>query len=80
VLAVGLTLGKGYEQQRIGAHSIHASGTMALKLNGVNDSMIQKLGGWLGNTFRHYIQPQISNLTHGIATHMATLLQFTFAS
>jgi Na+-transporting NADH:ubiquinone oxidoreductase subunit NqrC len=78
-LAVSLTPSKGYKQQCIGSHSIHASSAMALKLNGINNMMIQKLSHWLGNTFRHYIQPQISNLTHGIATHMTTLLQFTFA-
>jgi hypothetical protein len=78
-LAVGLTPSKGYEQQRIGSHSICASSAMALKLNGIDDTMIQKLGRWLGDTFRCYIQPQISNLTRGIATHMTTLLQFTFA-
>jgi hypothetical protein len=75
-LAAGLTPSKGYEQQRIGSHSICASGTMALKLNGVNDTMIQKLGRWSGDTFQRYIQLQISNL---IATRMTTLLQFTFA-
>jgi hypothetical protein len=78
-LAVSLNPSKGYEQQHIGSHSIRTSGAMVLKLNGIDDMMIQKLGRWLGDTFRCYIQLQISNLTRGIATRMTTLLQFTFA-
>jgi hypothetical protein len=52
---------------------------MALKLNGIDNTMIQKFSRWLGDTFRRYIQPQISNLTQDIVTHMMTLLQFTYA-
>jgi len=35
---------QAYNLARIGTHSLHASGAMALKLQGVDDSTIVKIG------------------------------------
>jgi hypothetical protein len=77
-LATGLTPDKGYAPEQIGAHSIRASGAMALKLNGVDDTLIKALGRWSSDTFQRYIRPQISNITIGIASLMTNSLQFSY--
>ena len=75
-LAVGLTEDKGYDNNRIGSHSIRASGAMALKLQGVDDTLIQKLGRWSSDTYKRYIRPQIAGLTAGLSTLMTVRLSF----
>ena len=62
----------GYDLTRIGPHSLRASGAMQLALNGVSDSMIQKLGRWSSLTWLQYLHGQISCLTRGISGRMAT--------
>jgi hypothetical protein len=69
---------KGYQQDQIGSHSIRASGAMALKLQGQDDTMIQLLGRWSSNTFQRYIRPQISNLTAGLSSIMSNNLHFSY--
>jgi hypothetical protein len=50
---------------------------MHLKLAGYDNDIIQKLGCWSSNTYLHYIQTQISQLTAGVAQRMASVaLQF----
>ncbi len=66
----------GYSPDRIGSHSLRASGAMALKLNGYDSTMIQKLGRWSSNTYLRYIQTQIGELTAGVAANMARPLTF----
>jgi hypothetical protein len=63
---------QGYDLLRIGPHSLRASGAMQLKLNGVSDSMIQKMGRWSSNTWLQYLHGQISCLTRGLSARMAT--------
>lgn len=63
---------QGYDLKRIGPHSLRASGAMQLKLNGVSDSMIQKMGRWSGATWQKYLHGQISCLTSGLSARMAT--------
>jgi hypothetical protein len=77
-VATGLTPDKGYDTDYIGSHSIRASGAMSLKLNGVDDTLIQLLGRWSSDTFKKYIRPQISNLTEGLAELMTTALEFHY--
>ena len=76
--ATGCTPAKGYDQDRLGSHSVRASGAMALKLQHVHDTVIQKLGRWSSDTFQRYIRPQISNLTAGLAGIMTTPLNFSY--
>ena len=61
---------------KVGSHSLRASGAMALKLNGFSDNTIRKLGRWSTNTFDRYIHAQIGALTANVATAMATSLRF----
>jgi hypothetical protein len=62
---------QGYDLLRVGPHSLRASGAMQLKLNGVSDSMIQKMGRWSSNTWLQYLHAQISCLTSGLSARMA---------
>jgi hypothetical protein len=61
---------------RVGSHTLRTSGATALKLHGVSDSIIMKLGRWRSNTFLRYIQSQFGHLTRGIAAAMSTPLTF----
>jgi hypothetical protein len=49
---------------------------MALKLQGVDDSLIMKIGRWTGLTFLTYIHSQIGALNAGLAQRMATRVHF----
>jgi hypothetical protein len=49
---------------------------MALKLQGVDDSLIMKIGRWTGLTFLTYIHSQIGALNTGLATKMASRIHF----
>jgi hypothetical protein len=62
---------QGYDLSRIGPHSLRASGAMQLALNGVPDSMIQKLGRWRSATWLQCLHGQISCLTKGLSSRMA---------
>jgi hypothetical protein len=42
---------QGYDLKRVGTHSLRAPGAMALKLQGVDDLLIMKIGWWTGLTF-----------------------------
>jgi hypothetical protein len=67
---------QGYNLKRVSTHSLRASGAMALKLQGVDDSLIMKLGRWTGLTFLTYIHSQIGALNTGLATKMAVRVHF----
>jgi hypothetical protein len=67
---------QGYEIKRVGTHSLRASGAMALKLQGVEDSTIMKIGRWTGLTFLTYIHSQIGALNTGLAQRMAIRIRF----
>lgn len=67
---------KGYSIDRIGAHSLRASGAMALRLNGYSGDEIMKIGRWRCTTFLTYIHSQIGALNAGVATKMARRINF----
>jgi hypothetical protein len=67
---------QGYDLKRVSTHSLRASGAMALKLQGVDDSLIMKIGRWTGLTFLTYIHSQIGALNTGLATKMAVRVHF----
>jgi hypothetical protein len=67
---------KGYSLDRIGAHSLRASGAMALHLNGYSGDEIMKIGRWRCTTLLTYIHSQIGDLNAGVATKMARLISF----
>ena len=66
----------GIDADLVGVHSLRAGGAMALKLNGVSDTIIQKQGRWTSMTFLQYIHNQISHLTKDLSTKMSTKLDF----
>jgi integrase len=67
---LGGLLNAGYSPTRVSAHSLRASGAMALKLNGVDGDLIMKLGRWSSTTWLTYIHSQISSLTAGLSERM----------
>jgi hypothetical protein len=67
---------QGYDLKRVSTHSLRASGAMALKLQGVDDSLIMKIGRWTGLTFLTYIHSQIGALNAGLARRMAIRVHF----
>jgi hypothetical protein len=67
---------QGYDLRRIGSHSLRAGGAVRLKLLGEDEDVIKRLGRWSSNTYLKYIQPQIGQLTAGIAERMAKGLRF----
>ena len=66
----------GYDLARIGSHSLRSGGAVNLKLNGYDHDVIKKLGRWSSNTYLHYIQNSIAELTTGVAQRMASTLRF----
>ena len=67
----------GYDLQRIGPHSLRASGAMQLKLNEASDVMVQKMGRWTSTTWLQYLHGQISCLVRGLSEKMATLVPYS---
>jgi hypothetical protein len=66
----------GYTITRIGAHSLRASGAMAMKLNGVDAETIKKVGRWTSSTFLIYIHSQIAALNAGLSQRMVRPVYF----
>jgi hypothetical protein len=66
----------GYVLKRIGAHSLRASGAMAMKLNNVDAETIKKVGRWTSSTFLIYIHSQIAALNAGLAQRMVRPVYF----
>lgn len=66
----------GYQISRIGAHSLRASGAMALWLSGHSPEEIMKLGRWRTQTFLTYIHSQIAALTTGTSRKMGRTVNF----
>jgi hypothetical protein len=67
---------QGYTSNRIGSHSLRASGAMALKLNGEDEATIMKVGRWSSKTFLTYIHEQIGALSAGLSLRMSTRISF----
>jgi hypothetical protein len=63
-------LNSGYSPSRVSAHSLQASGAMALPLNIVGEDLIKKLGCWSSSTWLTYIHSQISLLSAGLSEKM----------
>jgi hypothetical protein len=69
VILAGL-LNSGYNPTRVSAHSLRASGAMALRLDNVGEDLIKKLGRCSSSTWLTYIHSQISSLTAGLSERM----------
>ena len=66
----------GYQLTRIGAHSLRASGAMALWLSGHGPEAIMKLGRWRTQTVLTYLHSQIAALTTGTSRKMGRPVNF----
>ena len=66
----------GYDLSRIGAHSLRASGAMALWLSGHTAEAIMKYGRWKSNTFLTYIHSQIAVVSQDAARKMRRPISF----
>ena len=66
----------GIDPDFVGVHSLRASGAMALKFAGENDTTIVKNGRWSGLTFLQYIHNQIAHLSTGLSNKMSTPIDF----
>ena len=62
---------EGFALDRIGTHSIRASGAMQLYLNGISEAKIMKIGQWKSKTWLTYIHNQIAAVTAGVSRIMA---------
>jgi hypothetical protein len=67
---------EGFALDRIGPHSIRASGAMALYLNNVSEKQICILGRWKSKTWLTYIHSQIAAVSAGISRAMARPVVF----
>ncbi len=67
---------QGIDPDLIGAHSLRAGGAMAMKLQGVSDTVIMKQGRWSSLTFLMYIHNQIAHLSKGLSQKMCTDIEF----
>jgi hypothetical protein len=75
VLALGLHQ-FGFTEQTVSSHSLRAGGAMAMKLNGIDDTIIKKHGRWSSDTFLTYIHTQIGALTAGVSKAMCKYIPF----
>ena len=75
VIACGLHK-KGINPKLVASHSLRAGGAMALKLKGVADTIIMKMGRWSGLTFVMYIHNQIAHISSGLSAKMQTRMPF----
>ena len=65
-----------YDLTRVGAHSLHVSGAMALWLFGHSPEAIMKMGRWRSQTFLIYIHSQIAALTTCTSQKMGCSVNF----
>ena len=66
----------GIDPDLVGVHSLRAGGAMALKLHGVDDSTIMKVGRWTSMTFLMYIHNQIAHISNKLSAKMSKPLPF----
>jgi hypothetical protein len=66
----------GYTEGDVSSHSLRAGGAMAMHLNNIDPSTIQKMGRWKSNTFLMYIHEQISAFATGVSLKMSNAIPF----
>lgn len=62
---------KGLLPELVSSHSLQANRAMAMHLNGVSDTKIQKLGRWSDRLWLDYIHSQIACFLKGVSTSMS---------
>ncbi len=66
----------GIAPDLVGVHSLRAGGAMAMKLHGVSDTTIMKMGRWTSLTFLEYVHNQIGYLSENLSFQMSQELPF----
>ena len=61
---------RGFDINRVGTLSLWAGRAMEMILNGVSETVVKKLGRWVGVTFQTYIHAQIMSLSNNVYTLM----------
>jgi hypothetical protein len=61
---------KGIPIDRIDTHLLRIGRANALFLSGYSDREIQKMGRWRGETFKEYVQKQLSYFLEGMSRAM----------
>lgn len=67
---------KGIPIERIDTHSLRIGGANALSLAGYSDREIQKMGRWRSQTFKEYVQEQLSDFSEGMSKSMKQMFNF----
>ena len=67
---------KGIDPDLLGTHSLRAGGAMALKIQGLPDTTIMKIGRWTSLTFLQYIHNQIAHISAGVSAKMSQEIEF----
>jgi hypothetical protein len=67
---------KGIPIIQIDTHSLRSRGANALLLAGFLDMQIQKMGGWLGATFKEFIQEELASFSEGMSRKMKQKFYF----
>lgn len=75
VTALGLHR-NGLHKTDVSSHSLRAGGAMAMYLNDVPATTIQKLGRWKSDAFLFYIHEQIAAFSTDVAQKMSQPIQF----
>ncbi len=66
----------GIAPDLVGVHSLRAGGAMAMKLHGISDTTIMKMGRWTSLTFLEYVHNQIGHLSDNVSFQMSQTLPF----
>ncbi len=61
----------GIAPDLVGVHSLRAGGAMAMKLHGISDTTIMKMGRWSSLTFLEYVHNQIGHLSDNVSFQMS---------
>ena len=67
----------GFDDSRVGTHSIRSSFAMLLYLQGIHPSTIMLQGRWNSDAFLLYIRPQVQQFSSGLSNKMVQNKFFT---
>ena len=60
----------GFDETRVGTHSIRTSFAMMLYLQHIHPSTIMLMGRWSSDAFLLYIRPQVQQFSSGLSAKM----------
>jgi len=66
----------GFDESKVGSHSLRAGGAMALYITKHSAIEIQRAGRWTSTTFMEYIHGQLDVVSKGLAQAMSQSVPF----